>query len=185
MARIVSAHDLRSGFIVEHEGDIWEVKKHDFVTQGRGGSTVKLVLKDIKTNSQRNLSVNADIKFNTVDVEEEEFEYMYDDGDSLFTTDGSQYPISKVEQEILALIPQAEKFRLIKLSDEIYKILLPKKAKVKITNTEPTLKGQTAASSYKPATLCNGWIIQVPTFVEEDDEVIINTTDLTYDSRAF
>jgi elongation factor P len=185
MVRIVSANDLRSGFIVEHEGDIWEVKKHDFVMQGRGGSTVKLVLKDIKTNSQRNLSVNTDIKFNTVDVEEEEFEYMYDDGDSLFTTDGQEFPISKVDKEILELIPESEKIRVIRLNGEIYKIVLPRKAKVKIRTTEPTLKGQTAASSYKPATLSNGWVIQVPVFIGEEDEVIIDTTDLTYDSRAF
>ena len=186
MGKILVANELRPGYIVEHEGDICEVKKYDFVTQGRGGSTVKLILKNIKNNSQKNLSINADIKFNTVDVEELEYEYMYDDGDSIFTVCGNEFPLSKVHKEIIELIPQAEKIRVIKLNDEIYKILLPKKAKVKIQSTEPTLKGQTAASSYKPATLNNGWTIQVPCHLDEGDEIIIDTSDLEnpkYDSK--
>ncbi len=186
MPRILVANELRPGHIVEHEGDICEVKKYDFVTQGRGGSTVKLVLKNIKTKSQKNLSINADIKFSTVDVEEEEFEYMYDDGDSIFTVSGEEFPVGKIEGEILELISQSGKFRIVKLNGEIYKILLPKKAKVKIKSTEPTLKGQTAASSYKPATLYNGWTVQVPVFFDEEDEIIIDTTDEEnpkYDSK--
>lgn len=186
MARILVANELRPGNIVEHEGDICEVKKYDFVTQGRGGSTVKLVLKNIKNNSQKNLSINADIKFNTVDIEESEYEHMYDDGDSIYCVTGEEFPMSKVERELMELISQAGKVRVIKLNDEIHKILLPKKAKVKIKSTEPSLKGQTAASSYKPATLYNGWIIQVPAFFEDEDEIIIDTTDLEspkYDSK--
>jgi elongation factor P len=186
MARILVANELRPGHIVNHDGDVCEVKKYDFVTQGRGGSTVKLILQNIKTKSQKNLSINADIKFNTVDVEESDYEYMYNDGDSIFTVDGEEFPISKVAENIIELIEQAGKFRVIKLNDEIYKILLPKKAKVKIKTTEPTLKGQTAASSYKPAVLCNGWTIQVPVFFNEEDEIIIDATDLEnpkYDSK--
>ena len=184
MTRILLANELRPGQIVEHEDDVFEVKKYDFVSQGRGGSTVRLVLLNIKTNSQKNLSVNAAIKFNTVDVAEEEFEYMYDDGDSLFAIDGQEFPIIKVDKEILSLIPEAQKFLVMKLNDEIYKISLPKKAKVKIKTTEPFLKGQTASSSYKPATLSNGWVIQVPMFIDEEDEVIIDTMDLVYVSRV-
>ena len=111
---------------------------------------------------------------------------MYDDGDSIFTVEGEEFPLSKVDKEIVELIPQAGKFRVIKFNDEIYKILLPKKAKVKIKTTEPTLKGQTAASSYKPATLENGRTIQVPVFFDEGDDVVIDTTDLEnpkYDSK--
>ena len=186
MGRILVANELRPGHIVEHEGDVCEVKKYDFITQGRGGSTVKLVLKNIKSNAQKNLSINSDIKFNTVDVEEMEYEYMYDDGDFIFTVCGEEFPMHKVEKEIIALIEYAGNIRVIKLNDEIHKILLPKKVKAKIKSTEPTLKGQTAASSYKPAILYNSWTIQVPCFFQEGDEVIIDTTDLDnpkYDSK--
>ncbi|MBD2424522.1 hypothetical protein [Phormidium sp. FACHB-1136] len=87
---------------------------------------MKLVLENINTNSQKNLSVNADFEFTTFDVTEEEFDYVYDDGDSLFTTDGQAFPVEKVVKEILALIPQVEKFRVLMLDNEIYKILLPR-----------------------------------------------------------
>jgi elongation factor P len=179
MAKNLVATSLRIGNIVEYDGYVYKVEEINFARKGRDGS-VKLDLKNIKTNSQKNLSVNVDVKFNIVEVEEEEFDFMYDDGDSLYTMDGDAFPVRKVSAEILELIPQAERFRVVKLNDEIWEILLPKEAKVKIQNTEPTLKGQTASSSYKPATLSNGWVIQVPVFIEENDEVIIDTTDLTY-----
>lgn len=126
MTKKLVANELRIRNIVECDGDIYEVKEKDFVIQGSGGSTVKLVLENINTNSQKNLSVNADFEFTTFDVTEEEFDYVYDDGDSLFTTDGQAFPVEKVAKEILALIPQVEKFRVLMLDNEIYKILLPR-----------------------------------------------------------
>lgn len=186
MTRIVTANELRPGHFVEHENDIYEVKKYDFSNQTRSAAIIKLVLKNIHTGTQKNLSVDPAIKFNAIDVAEEEFEYMYDDGDSIFTMDGAEFPLSKVKPGLIELISQARKLRVIRFNDEIYTILLPKKATVKIKTTEPVLRGQTAGSAYKPATLYNGWTIQVPLFIEEEDEVIIDTTDLDnpkYDSR--
>ena len=87
---------------------------------------------------------------------------------------------------LLELIAQGRKFTVISFDDEIYAIVLPQKATVTIKATEPLLRGQTAGSTYKPATLSNGWTIQVPVFIEEGDEVIIDTTDADnpkYDSR--
>lgn len=185
MTQILTANELRVGRIVEYEGEIYEVKKYDFPNQPRGAAIVKLVFNNIDTNRPRSLSVDPALKFQTVDLQEEEADYMYDDGDTIFTSDGAEFPVSKVSTELLELISQAGKFRVIRINDEIYTIVLPKKATLKIKSTEPALPGQTAKSAYKPATLYNGWTIQVPAFIEEDDEVIIDTTDLdhlTYDS---
>lgn len=186
MARILTANELRSGHIVEYENDLYEVKKYDLSNQTRGGTITKLVLKNIKTNAPRTLSVDAAQKFKVIDVTQEEFEYMYDDGDSIFTINGEDFPLSKVKPGLIELISQARKFTVISFNDEIYTISLPPKAIVKIKATEPVLRGQTAGSAYKPATLSNGWTIQVPLFIEEGDEVIIDTTDVDnpkYDSR--
>ena len=147
---------------------------------------MKLVLRSIENGSQKNLSVNADVKFNVIDVEEEECEYMYDDGEFIYSVDERTFPMSKIADEIAELIPQTGSFRVMLLDGELYKILLPKKARVKIKSTEPSLKGQTAASPYKPAHLYNGWVIQVPVFFDEEDEIIIDTSDLDnpkYDSK--
>lgn len=185
MTQILTANELRVGRIVEYEGEIYEVKKYDFPNQPRGAAIVKLVFNNIYTNRPRSLSVDPALKFQTVDLQEEEADYMYDDGDTIFTSDGAEFPVSKVSTELLELISQAGKFRVIRINDEIYTIVLPKKATLKIKSTEPALPGQTAKSAYKPATLYNDWTIQVPAFIEEDDEPTIDTTDLdhlTYDS---
>lgn len=180
MARILTANELRSGHIVKYENELYKVEKYDPSNQPRGGPTTKLVLKNIKTNALRTLSVDAALKFEAINVTQEEFEYMYDDGDSIFTIDGQDFPISKVKPGLLELIAQAKKFTVISFDDEIYAIVLPPKATVTIKATEPVLRGQTARSTYKPATLSNGWTIQVPVFVEEGDEVIIDTTDVDH-----
>ena len=184
MTKILVASELRPGHLITYEDGIYEVEKYDFVTQGRGGSTVDLILENIKNGTRKNISITAHVKFSTVDSTENEYEYMYDDGDSIYCADGSEFPVNKVQKDVLELIPQAGVIRVITLNDEIYKIVLPKKAKVKIMETEPYLKGQTAGSSFKPAKLSNGWIIQVPIFLEDEDVIILNTSDLTYDSKA-
>lgn len=187
MASILTANELRPGHIVEYENDICEVKKYDLPTQTGGGTIAKLVLKNLDTNTQISVSVDIAQKFKRIDVTHEEFEYMYDDGDSIFTVDGQDFPLSKVQPGLIELIAQAKRFTVVSFDDEIYTISLPPKATVKIKTTEPTLRGQTARSTYKPATLYNGWVIQVPLFIEEEDEVIIDTTDVAhpkYDSKA-
>lgn len=186
MSKILVANQLRLGHIVSYEGDICEVMQSEFSRQGRGGSMIRLVLRSLGNHSQKVLSINVDVKFQLIDVAEEEVEYMYDDGETIFSTCGRDFPIYYVDKEILPLIPQAGFFRLLVLNDEIYKIVLPQKAKVKIQSTEPTLKGQTVNLSYKRARLYNGWTIQVPAFIEEEDEIMIDTSDLnnpTYISK--
>lgn len=186
MGRILTANELRSGHIVKYENELYKVEKYDPSNQPRGGLTTKLVLKNIKTNATITLSVDAALKFEAMNVTQEEFEYLYDDEDSIFTSDGQDFPLSKVQPGLLELISQGRKFTVISFDDEIYAIVLPQKATVTIKATEPLLRGQTARSTYKPATLSNGWTIQVPVFVEEGDEVIIDTTDVDnpkYDSK--
>lgn len=186
MTTILTANDLRPGCLIHCEEAICQVMTSTVVRQERGIFTVKLMLKNIQNGSQKTLSVNPDLKFRIADIFESDFEYMYDDGDRIYAVSGEDFPISKVSGNILELISQGGLFRVVYLDEDIYKITLPKKAKVKIENTEPFLKGQTAKSSYKPATLCNGWIIQVPSFMSEEDEIVIDTTDPenpTYDSR--
>jgi len=180
MTQMLTANELRVGRLVEYEGEIYEVKKYDFPNQLSGGTSVKLVFKSIYTNTLRSLAVDPALKFQTADVQEEEVDYMYDDGASIFTSDGAEFPVSKVRTGLLELIAQAGKFRVIRINDEIYTITLPPKATVKIKNTEPALRSQTAKSTYKPATLYNGWTIQVPVFIEAEDEVIVDTTELDH-----
>ena len=187
MGQIALAKDLRPGRIIVYENGMFEVMKYDFVTQGRGGWSVKLVLKNIKTKAQLPLSVNAEVKFMIVEVLREVFEYMYDDGETIFSVDGAEFPIYKVRHEHNELIKEAGAFEVVKLDDEIYDITLPQKAKVKIAATEPYIKGQTAKASYKPAQLSNGWTIQVPPFIEEGEIIIVDASDLDnlmYESKA-
>ena len=68
--------------------------------------------------------------------------------------------------------------------DEALNATLPQKVTCKIVETEPVVKGQTAANSFKPATLDNGVKVMVPPFVAQDEEIIVNTETMEYSERA-
>ena len=184
MSSIVRANDLRKGKIVDYNGKICSVLEWSFHRQGRGGSTIKMKLKGVDCGTQSIVDCSVDEKFNTVDVSEKIIQYMYDDGDGIYCMESCYYPHHKLDKELIPLLASEIELRVIYINDEIKSICLPKKAKVKVVDTEPSLKSQTAKVSYKPATLQNGWIVQVPPFIESDEWIIINTEDMTYDSRA-
>jgi elongation factor P len=184
MSSIIKANELRKGKIIELENEIWEVLDWEFHRKGRGGSTIKMVLKGLDTKSQKILDCSVDEKFNAVDIREEIIQYMYNDGDGIYSMDSEYYPYSKLDKEIEDLIESEMHLKVIYINDEIKRIGLPMKTKVKVIETDPSLKGQTAKASYKPAKLANGWIVQVPPFIETDDIIIINTVDMIYESKG-
>lgn len=184
MSSIVRANDLRKGKIVDYNNEVCEVMNWEFHRKGRGGSTIKMVFKGLDSGNQKIVDCSVDEKFNTVDVSEKIIQYMYDDGDGIYDMESYYYPYHKLDKDLIALLVSCIELRIIYINDEIKTICLPKKATVKVVDTEPSLKSQTAKVSYKPATLQNGWIIQVPPFIETNEYIIINTEEMIYDSRA-
>ena len=184
----VNGNAIKPGMIVEHKGELWTVTKSQSVKPGKGGAFNQVEMKNIKTRSKLNERFRSSEEVERVRVDEEAYQYLYQHDTKLIFMNASSYEQIQLDKEFVG-----EKLSLLSENDEvileIYNerpigIQLPKTLSFIVKDTEAVVKGQTAASSNKPAVLENGLRIMVPPFIEQGEKVIINTEDLSYLKRV-
>lgn len=183
-----TANDIRVGNIIEHQGKNWRVLKTDHVKPGKGGAFVQVELKEIKQGTKLNERFRSTETINTAHSEEKEYQYLFSDGNFVTVMDNETYEQTEID---VALLEGKENFlqdginlTLYFVADEIISARPPVFMTFEVTESEPVVKGQTAASSSKPAILENGVKVMVPPFVEMGDKIVINTEELTYIKRS-
>ncbi len=184
----VNGNAVKPGMIVEHKGELWSVTKSQSVKPGKGGAFNQVEMKNIKTNSKLNERFRSSEEVERVRVDEETYQYLYQQDEKLILMNTVSFEQIELDKEFVG-----EKLSLLSENDEVIiemynekpiGIQLPKTLSFTIKDTEAVVKGQTAASSNKPAVLENGLRIMVPPFVEQGEKVIINTEDLSYLKRV-
>jgi elongation factor P len=180
----ISAVEVKPGMIIEHKDDYWNVLKAQHVKPGKGGAFNQVELKSITKGTKLNERFRSSETIEKAELEEKKFNFLYLDEDNCHFMD------SKTFEQIL--IPKSlteEKYKLLKENLEVsikfmdekpLSIELPNNVECIIDITDAAIKGQTAASSYKPATLDSGLKINVPPFVESGDKIILDTRTLEY-----
>lgn len=181
---VITASNLRAGQFVQYTGELHQVLYTEFVRQGRGGSSVALTLMNPGSGRTVNLRCGADEKFTTADVELAEVEYLYDDGERIHCADGADYDSSLLDTDIVPLLGPSTQLSVLYVDGEARKISLARNAVVVIADTEPYLPLQTAASAFKSARLANGWLVEVPAFIETGDFIILDTQARSYLAKA-
>ena len=184
----VSGNNLKAGMIISHKGSDWKVISTQAVKPGKGGAFAQVELKNLRNGSKLNERFRSADKVEKVRLEQKEQQFLYESDNSLFFMDQITFEQIDLPTEIISdlrpflvegMIVQIEYFE-----DEPLSITLPDKVICKVKETEPTVKGQTAASSYKPAQLENGLRVMVPPFIQVGEKIIINTNDLSYVKRS-
>lgn len=184
----INGNSVKPGMIVEHKNDLWVITKSQSVKPGKGGAFNQVEMKNIKNNSKLNERFRSSEEVERVRVDEEKFQYLYPQGTKLIFMNSTTF-----EQIELDIDFVGEKMKLLTENDEVtlelyddmpISIQLPNTLIFEIKETESVVKGQTAASSNKPAILENGLRIMVPPFIEQGEKIIINTEDLSYLKRA-
>ena len=180
----ISGNEIKTGMIVEHNNDLWEVLKTQHVKPGKGGAFNQVEMKSINKNTKLNERFRSSDNVERAIVEEIDYNFLYEDkGDFYFINNKTFEQISLKDKLI------GEKFKFLKeglevklgiYNDQPIKIDLPNQIECKIETTDAAIKGQTAASSYKPALLENGVNVQVPPFIESGDTIIIDTRTIEY-----
>ena len=180
--------DLRKGLKIEIDGEPYIIVQFEFSKPGKGQSLYKCKLKNMVTGSQFDRTYRSNEKFKEPDLEEQEMEYLYSEGDRYCFMNTSTY-----DQEFLTdeQISDAKNFlkentvcNILLFEGRPIGISLPDQVTLEITETEPTVKGQTAASSYKPATLENGVRVMVPPFISAGERIVVDTSEIAYVRRA-
>ena len=184
----INGNSVKPGMIVEHKNDLWVVTKSQSVKPGKGGAFNQVEMKSLKNGSKLNERFRASEEVERVRVDEEKFQYLYQQENKLIFMNLTDYEQMELDVEFIG-----DKIDLLRENDEVILemydekpigIQLPKTLIFEVSETEAVVKGQTAASSNKPAVLENGLRLMVPPFIEQGEKVIINTEDLTYLKRA-
>ena len=184
----INGNSVKPGMIVEHKTDLWVVTKSQSVKPGKGGAFNQVEMKSLKNGSKLNERFRASEEVERVRVDEEKFQYLYQQENKLIFMNLTDYEQMELDVEFIG-----NKIDLLRENDEVILemydekpigIQLPNTLIFEVSETEAVVKGQTAASSNKPAVLENGLRVMVPPFIEQGEKVIINTEDLTYLKRA-
>ena len=166
----INAGEIRVGMLLEYKNDLWQVLKTQHVKPGKGGAFAQVEMKSINKNTKLNERFRSSETVEKASLEEKKYNYLYEDEKNYFFIEPKSFEQIEVKKDIVG-----EKGKLLienlNVSISFYNgnaisVELPNQISCKIKITDVALKGQTVSSSYKPATLENGFNIQVPPFIE-------------------
>ena len=184
----MQATNIRKGQIIEVGGEPCRVMEFRHVTPGKGNAVVQTRLRNLRSGSSFEQRFRSTENVERVMLETQEFEYLYQDGADYVFMNTENYEQVHLSDELLGGMVQ---FILsnTKVAVEFYQgeamgVNLPAKVNLRVVETEPSLKGATAASQNKPATLETGLVVQVPPFIEVGELITVDTSDGKYIERA-
>ncbi len=179
---------IRGGMVLEYNGKLVLVTNIKIGTPGNLRSFNQVEMRDVKSGNKTNYRFGSDEKVERVQLDQKEHQYLYPEGDMLVFMDNESFEqihmMKDMVGDALPFLQENMNVMIESYEGEPLSIALPKTVIMEIVETEPAVKGQTAASSYKPAKLENGVRIMVPPFIETGTRVIVNTEELSYVERA-
>ena len=180
----INASEIRVGMLLEYKNDLWQVLKTQHVKPGKGGAFAQVEMKSVGKNTKLNERFRSSETVEKASLEETNFNFLYEDENYYFFMNPKTFDQIEIKKTIVGekgkLLTENLEVSVSFYNDNPISVDLPNQVKCKIDKTDVALKGQTVSSSYKPATLNNGLNIQVPPFIETNDEVIIDTRTLEY-----
>ena len=184
----INGNEIRRGNIIEHNGGLWVAVKTEHVKPGKGGAFAQVELKNLRNGSKLNERFRSADKVERVRLEQKDQQFLYESDGMLNFMDSETYEQIALPADILGEgRPFLQDGMVVKIEyyeAEALSATLPEKVTCNVAETEPVVKGQTAANSFKPAVLDNGVRINVPPFIEQGTDVVVNTETLEYVERA-
>lgn len=184
----INAIDIRVGNILDHNNKLWQVAKTDVSKPGKGGAFINVEMKDIIHGNKDIVRFRTQETVEKARLDEQEFQYLYADGDDHVFMDQKSFEQVTLGAKMIgdqaaflqdSMIVTVESYEGNPLS-----VKLPDQVTLEIIEAEPVIKGQTASSSYKPATLENGVRVMVPPHVASGTRIVVRVEDTTYVERA-
>ena len=180
----ILGNEIKPGMIIEHKNDLWSVLKAQHVKPGKGGAFNQVELKSVKKGTKLNERFRSSDSVERAVLDDKKFNFLYEDENSCHFMNQTDFEQIAINKSLLG-----EKNKLLKENMEVdvqfyedmpLSVELPTSVELEIDVTDAAIKGQTASSSYKPATLTNGIKIQVPPFINSGDKIVLDTRTLEY-----
>ncbi|MEM9704909.1 MAG: elongation factor P [Pseudomonadota bacterium] len=184
----INGNEIRPGNVIQHQDGLWIAVKTNAVKPGKGPAYAQVELKNLVTGSKLNERFRASETVERVRLEQKDHTYLYEEGDLLVFMDGESYEQINIPKDMIgdraAFLQDGMQVIVESFEGKPLGVQLPNEVTLEITETEPTVKGQTAASSYKPAILENGLRVMVPPFISTGERIVVNTETVEYARRA-
>jgi len=185
----INANTIKPGMVLQHNGGLWVVTKASHVKPGKGGAFANVEAKNLETGNKLAERFRSEDKVERVTLEQRDYSYLFDNGETLVFMDDESYEqieLSKawVGEDRIAYLQEGMKVIIESHEERPIGLELPDHVVLEVVETEPTVKGQTASSSYKPATASNGVRVMIPPFMSAGEKIIVDTSTGEYVRRA-
>lgn len=184
----INGNEIRPGNVIEHNGGLWVAVKTQAVKPGKGPAYNQVELKNLIDGTKLNERFRSSETVERVRLEQKDYQFLYTQGEMLVFMDTGTYEQLEIPADFVgerAAFLQDGMTVMVEIhQDRPIGVSLPDQVTLAIAEADPVVKGQTAASSYKPAILENGVRIMVPPFIAAGEKVVVDTNEMTYVRRA-
>jgi elongation factor P len=184
----INGNEIRPGNVIQHNNGLWIAVKIQAVKPGKGGAFAQVEFKNLVDGSKLNERFRASQTVERVRLEQKDYQFLYASDDMLTFMDTETYDQIDLAAEFVgdraAFLQDGMQVTVESFEGRHLGIKLPEQVTLRVVETEPTVKGQTAASSYKPAQLDNGLRVMVPPFVDVGEKIVVSTEEVEYIRRA-
>ena len=184
----INGNEIKPGNVLEHNGGLWSAVKVDHVKPGKGGAFAQVELRNIRNGSKLNERFRSADKVERVRLEQKDQQFLYETDGMLVFMDMETFEQIELPAEILGdrrpFLQDGMTAQIEYYEAEALNATVPQKVTCQVVETEPVVKGQTAANSFKPAILDNGVKVMVPPFVGPEEMIVVNTETMEYAERA-
>ena len=184
----INGNEIRPGNVLEHEGGLWAAVKVDHVKPGKGGAFAQVEMRNLRNGSKLNERFRSADKVEKVRLEQKDQQFLYESDGMLVCMDAETFDQIELPAELLGerrpFLQDGMTIVVEFYEEEALNASLPQKVVCQVDETEPVVKGQTAANSFKPAILDNGVKVMVPPFIAQDENIVVNTELMEYSERA-
>lgn len=184
---MIPVTSLRPGVTYEEHGDIFEVLTYNNMHLRKTSSVVQVKVRSLRKGSTLEKTYSSNGQVEPISIEKKIMQYLYRDNESCYFMDPQTFEQTSVPDKNLQGIEYLKEGESVNISfhgAEALSMTLPPKVKLRVTDTNPGVKGNSATSVLKDATLENGLNTKVPLFIDIGDEIIVDTRDGSYTARA-
>ncbi|HEY5257827.1 MAG TPA: elongation factor P [Candidatus Baltobacteraceae bacterium] len=185
---MISSNDFRNGVTILIDGNLWTVIEFLHVKPGKGSAFVRTRLKNVKTGATVERTFRAGEKLERATVDNRQMQMLYNDDDGFHFMDQETFENVTLQRDLIGGPADFLKDGMVVdvqfHGDLPIGVDLPAHVELKIVETDPGFKGDTATNTFKPAKLESGSTVQVPLFVEAGDVIRIDTRDRRYIGRV-
>lgn len=185
---MATTNDLKNGMCLDIEGTLWTVIEFQHVKPGKGPAFVRTKMRQVLTGKVVEKTFNAGVKIEVAILEKREMQFLYKEGEDFVFMDNKTYDQMNISAATVGdaanyMLENTEAIVAIHENNPLY-IELPASVELTVTYTEPGLQGDRSSGGTKPATVETGIQIQVPLFIKQDEKIMVDTRDGSYQGRA-